>query len=443
MTYVEIKKYSTTYLYNKDNLPFVAVNDITGLPYYLKINQKEIYPDGPVILNQQYATDENKLPYYPKDTAGKEIYIKDADKSKIYIYRNKSPVYALNQGKPYYATDIEGSEFYPIDENNNEIYIIINEKQIYAQTVDKHEIYAKKIKPDGSFSEVYALHRKIPYYASTPEGEFYAVDENEYYITVDGKQIYAKYTHGGQRYAFQTAADGNASQYYALDRGVAYYAIDYKKSQYYADDKYIEIDRKQIYAKDVDNNEHYANFMTIEVFARDNGEPYYAKYKNEAEFYPRKKGVPYYVHNDERALYARNEKMSQFYINVNGKEIYGENVKNKNQLYALDADLHQYYATDRGKPYFAKLGNGGDPYYPQNSKGQDFYFAFARDRNGNIIYPNRDIVMFVKNPTVIVTYLDFLKNIKRPSRSLGIIALIIIVAIFGIFFIFLFKSRKP
>lgn len=440
MTYVEIKKYSTTYLYNKDNLPLVAVDDVTGLPYYLKLNGKEIYPDGPVILNQQYAKDENKLPYYPKDKTNKEIYIKDADVKNIYIYRNKSPVYALDRGKPYYATDIENSEFYPVDEKGNEIYMTIDGKQIYAHTVDNIELYAKNKKTDGSDFEVYALNGKIPYYASTLEGEFYAFDENEIYIAVDGKQIYATYKHGGQRYAFRNTDDGNSTQYYATNRGLAYYAIDDKKSQYYVDTgTYIEIDRKQIYAKDVDENERYTTFMNIEIFARDHGKPYYAKRKNKAEFYPLKRGAPYYVHDDERSLYAKNEKQSQFYIKVKGKEIYGKNVKTKNQLYALDTDLHQFYATDRGKPYFAKLGNG-DPYYPQNSKGQDFYFALARDRNGKTILPNRDMVTFVKNPTIIVMYSDFLKNIQRPKWSLSIIVAIFTV-LFTILIYFLFKSR--
>lgn len=502
MNYVPIEKYSesqTIYEYDDDGKPLVVVEE--NAPTYLQVNGKEIYPDGPIILNRRYALDENKLPYYPKDNLDKELYMQDQDNSRIYIVCDNSPVYALDRGTPYYASNNIG-EFYALDKDRIEVYITVAGKQIYAKTTTNSQYYARKYYSIISFSEMYALDQGVPYYAKYSdeysndmepfEMEFYAVNElgestfitidnkqiytklrdnfeiypvqknlnkvfalntegkpyyasdadgeqyyprcqkGEYYMTVDNKQIYITNNYGFQEYAIQDV-NGISLPIYALDeQQIPYYAKWSDDIERYAITHnnypvYMEIDNKQIYVRDDNFNEYYATFKEVDIVALDNNVPYYATKKYEGEFYPLNTNLAYYASHDNREIYAKNEKFKEFYISLDDKEVYARN--GKDETYARDSDRHQYYATDHGNPYFATLANG-DPYYPQNSQGQDFYFELAHDVDGKIIRPNRPLVTFIKNPTRIVTYSDFSKNIKRTPWLLLIGAIVaILVAI--------------
>lgn len=511
MNYVPIKKYSksqTIYEYDDDTgLPLVAVKK--DVPFYLKVNGKEIYPKNSAILNQRYALDENKLPYYPKDENDKEWYMPmpDKDSIKIYIYHDNSPVYAFDRGVPYYAKKSNGDEFYAWDKDLNDVYMTVADKQIYAETNDNSQFYAKTFTSPIVYFETYALDRGVPYYAKYfYNEEFYAMGEPEEatFITIDNQQIYAKYSTGSEKYLQKKTPEGHldilalnaeGKPYYATDhrklniyptceKGQYYmtyddkqiyvtqqndfqiyaiqtvngyaseiYALDERQQPYYAKDNaleyyatthelgdlslleddtlsypiYAEIDNKQIYAKDTHSNEYYAKFEEMQIVALDNNVPYYAKAVSKTEYYPRDNSIPYYASLDNRQIYAKNENLQEFYISFGNRELYARN--DKDEIYARDSDHHQYYATDNKNPYFATLANG-NPYYAQNSKGQDFYFALAKNVDGEIVRPNRPVITFIENPTKIVRYSDFLKNIKRtPWRLLFGVIVAIFVAI--------------
>lgn len=451
MTYISIKKYSNPsyYEYNADNLPLVAVDDQTNLPYYNKnLDGTEIYPLGPIILNNIYAKDKNLLPYYPTGDDGKEVYMKNDDIKKIYIFHGQSPVFAKNtEKKPFYATDSENLEFYPTF-NGKEIFLTINDKQIYVKK-NNEEIYPRHFDITdlkyNSFDEIYALNGEIPYYATDFDNSEYYAERYGFmkYLIIDGKEIYARDFNNSEIYSF----DPLRNQNYAKNKeGLSYYARDFNNSEIYA------FNRSGVpqYLKNKDGIPYYArDFNNSEIYAFDqSGEPHfikgrYAKLKNNLEYYPVYfNGDDVYMYDSLRELYIRNENGKEIYARIRGKEEYAYDFVEDIQLYANDEHHNQYYATMHdGKPYFAKSYFNDRPYYAINSQGKEFYFEIAKDENLKPIHPNSGYVSFnCKNP-IIITYMDFLKYTKRSHIWFRILIFLFFIIIIFVILVLLVRKK--
>lgn len=145
------------------------------------------------------------------------------------------------------------------------------------------------------------------------------------------------------------------------------YAKDRNKNPYY-----IEIDGKQIYAK-----QHITKDIMIEVYA--------ATESNKC-IYATNKGVPYYAKYDSGfEMYATDEFYREFYAEMNGKEIYAKLRDGITESYALDGPKYEgseYYALDKGKKYYAK-NQFRNEYYAQTPDHRDIYFTdmkYASDK---------------------------------------------------------------
>lgn len=183
-----------------------------GVPFYAKINGKEVYP----IINQF-----NNDRYFFIQHDGKEIYAKD--KMQNYYYPDLVDPYAKDRDENQYYVEIEG-------------------KQIYAK-LQNVEIYART----KNNTCIYALDKGVPYYAKDEfYNEIYAYDTfyQEFYIEIDDKEIYAK---SNDSITELYAKDVEKSQFYALDEGKKYYAKKQWNDEYYAQ----TADRRDIYFTDM------------------------------------------------------------------------------------------------------------------------------------------------------------------------------------------------
>lgn len=215
------------------------------------------------------------------------------------------------------------------------------------------------------------------------------LDQNEYYIKRDGKEVYAL-KKNVQFYAKKR----NKKEFYAKDEHEQeYYAIKSDQSQYYAKNKSgkeipITIGTKDIYAKDSKNADIYPTDNGRQYVLRDNGVAYYAKNENQEERYP--------VDSDNNDVVVEN-----IFIRHKDGKIKLPVQKNGRPKYPKRGASEIYPVTDNNVPYYCKNREGVEV-YAKNEKGDEYYLnfnsqvMFAKDRNGEYYYAldNNNVIIY-------------------------------------------------
>lgn len=476
MEFYPIDSLENEFVLMNNSGPIYAENH--GRPYYPKNSQnveqvilnKYIYnEDGTV----QYPTNDSKDPIYPIDIQGNdEWYVAGLDhklciakKGNVPVYAKKkisptkkiefypsdgqigyvnerSPVYIFDEGIPIFPKDDQGNEYYLTTKDTNQIWT--QGLTRYARDNQNNEVYPKDI---GE----YILNNK---YAKKADGTvIYPLDlnNNEYTITDASSSIYPlgyPITHDGfiiitkinekpyivgkhvskddikfvlfrndDTYDFDFLTNIISSRIPRINTGPKY--IDYIES--------ISADNllKDYYVTDANGNQTYQRIvygpeMYIEttdptqIFAKRDGEPYYAKDVHGKYYYPKINGKEitfgsyikdinglehypkdefgneYVIMNGLKPLYARGEFKSFYPINTNKRQ----QVINADYLYEKDGSVVYPIDFNLDRPIYPIDSQTNDEYYLRDlegkySIGKSFAngYIYAKKKNGSEFYP--------------------------------------------------------